>query len=484
MEKIMDNKKWRNLIISVAFFILGWVMPEVGTITKDGMFALGCFVSLIYAMSAGVEAWYVIFALLIFGIKKSLSITSTVFPAVFGNYILWFIILSFWYMGGVAKTGFLDYITRKFLSIKVTRKGPYWLMTTLLVSTFVAVALTQSILAVFFLMMAVLRGVQKTLDMKLNDPWIVATGVGIGFCCVTGSVFMPFNFSFFMYGGFMASTYGWVRNVNAGAYTIQQTVAAIVAIALRVAVTKLIIRPKSDFSRLTSIELTSEDNEIKFNKAMGMVVVTIIILVVVVGLPSLVPQTSWAFRFFSNTGITAAFAVSCALLMFVKNAKGERCLDFGKMLQENTNWTMIFYIGAIIYFGNFISEPDAGIMAQVAIWCGPLSNLSPFLLICILGLLANLLTNATNNMVVALLMAPIGYAVVGLDSPLSQALTVMVVVSSLTAVALPSSSTVGIMTHAQKDLFSPGRIMKYGYAFAVLCFIGQFLGLLITQGMY
>ena len=484
MEKIMDTKKWRNLIISVVIFALGWIMPEIEPITKDGMFALGCFFSLIYAMASGVEAWYVILALLVFSVKKSLNITSEVFPAVFGNYILWFIILSFWYMSGVAKTGFLDFITKKFLSTKITMKGPYWLMSTLLVSTFVAVALTQSILAVFFLMMAVLRGVQKNLNMKVNDPWIVATGVGIAFCCVAGSLFMPFNFSFFMYGGFMTSTFSWVSNVNAGAYTIQQTVAGIVAITLIVAVTKLIIRPKSDFSLLTNIELTSEDDNIKFDRAMSAVVVTIIILVAVVGLPSLVPQTSWAFRFFSNTGITAAFAISCAILMFFKNSNGERCLDFGKMLQENTNWTVIFYIGAIVYLGNFISEPDSGIMAQIAAWCRPLSNLSPFLLISILGLLTILLTNATNNMVVALVMAPIGYAVVGIDTPMAQALTVMVVVSSLTAVALPSASATGIVLHSQKDLFSSGPVIRYGYVFAVLCFIGQFVGFLFAQGMY
>ena len=483
MEKIMDSKKWRNLAIAVIIFALGWVMPGMGAVTKDGMFALGSMISLIFAMASGVEAWYVLLLIITFSIKNKLNITQNVFPEAFGSYIMWFIILSFWYMAGVAKTGFLDFITKKLLGLRISRKGPYWLMSLLFVSAFVATALTQSVLAVLFIMMAVLRGIQKSLDLKVNDKWLVCAGVGIGACILIGSVYMPFNFSFFMYGGIMAQTFGWVRNVNAGAYLIHQTVGGVIAIVLMVVVTKYIVRPKLDFASLSGLELTSGENQ-KFDKSMGVVIITILILVVAVGITSFLTVGSGLFDFFSRFGITAGFALSCVLLMFIKNSKGERCLDFGKVLSENTHWSMLFYIGAIVYVGNFISAGESGIMAQFASWFTPLRNLSPIILIGILGILANLLTNATNNMVVAMLLCPIAYSVLGMESSLAQAATVAIIVGSLSGNALPGSSTVGIVQHTYKDLYTSGKFIAYGYLFAILICIGQLIGLLLAQGIY
>ena len=487
MEKIMDGKKLRNLIISVALFALGWVLPGMGNVTKEGMFILGTFVSLIYAMASGVEAWYVLLLLLVFGFKNGLNITTQLVPTVMGNYIVWFIIFTFWYMAGVQRSGFLNFITRKLLGLKLSQKGPYWLMSLILIATYVAAALTQSSIAILFLMLAVLRGVKDQLDLKINHPWLVAVAVSVGLLCFVGGLFMPFNFSFYMYSLIVASTYSWAPGVNAIAYTLHQLIAGGVVIALMVAVTKFIIRPKLDFGKLAEIKLTEgeEEGKIKFDKAMGAVVATLVVLVVVIGLPSIIKdQTNAVYKFLSNANITAGFALSCAILMFVRNKKGERCLDFGEVIQKATPWAMIVYIAAIIYLGDFISQPDYGIMAQVAVWCAPLGKLSPVLVISLLGLLAILLTNATNNIVVALLLAPIGFAAVGTTGPLAAAMVVMVVCGSLTTVALPSGGTSAIVLHTQKDLFTPGKLILYGYVMAIMYAVAYIVGYVITQGLY
>lgn len=484
MEKIMDAKKWRNLIVAIAIFVLGWILPGMGTITKEGMFALGAMISLVFAMATGVDAWFVLLAIFAFAFNKNLSVTVDLFPGIFGNYILWFIVLCFWYVSAVAKTGFLDFFTSKLLKLKIATKGYYWLMATLCATAFIATGLTQASIAVLSVMLGVLRKLQKEFDMKLNNPWVIATGFGVCMCVEFGALLMPFNNVFFMYAGFLSSTYGWINNTNAVAYTLQQLISAVVFIAATILVTKYLIRPKLDAAKLGSTVLVDGDVKIKFDKAMGAVIATIIILVVIVGIPSLVPATSIVNKIATRFNITGAFAIGCIILSLVKNSKGERCMDFLKIASGSTNWTMLFYIGAIIYVGNFISEPDAGIIAQIATWCRPIQNLSPILLISALGILAAILTNATNNMVVALMLAPIGYSVLGMDSPMATVFTVTLICCSIPGCALPSGSTMGAVLHTQNDMFTTGKLIKYGYPLAIVFAIGQCIGFIVTRNFY
>jgi di/tricarboxylate transporter len=333
-------------------------------------------------------------------------------------------------------------------------------------------------------MLGILKSVSNNLKLEPYNKWTVSVGVSMAVVCCVGNVMMPFNMTFHMYGGLVGGAFGWVNDLNMGIYTLQQLIAGIVLIILCLLVTKFLIRPRVDFSALNNLEIESESGAIKFNKTMSGALLTIVVLVIVVSIPSLVPQESIVYKIFNLIGISGAFAISCIILAFTKDSNGESLVNFADKLQKSTNWSMIIYLAVIFYIGNLMSDAGTGISEQIAVICKPLGALSPIILISLLGLICVLVTNVANNFVTCMILAPIGYAVLGFDSVYSDLMTVMVIVCSYIAVALPTASFGGIALSMQKDMLKSGQILRYGYLFSVLGFIGQWIGLLICQGMY
>lgn len=474
-----------NLIISILIFLLGCLLPGMGQITKSGMLVLGFLISAIYAWVSGVDAWFPILLLLAYSQLSGLSFTTDLMPAVFGNYMIWFILFCFWYMDGIQRSGLLNYLTYKLLGLRAASKGPYWLMTLLLITSWAVSALTQAVSAIMVLMLVILKNISDNLELPKYNAWTACCGVGIVVASVVGTLVMPFNVTFYMYSGLVGGSAGWANDLNMGIYTLQQVLASVFMIALLVAVTKFIIRPKVDFGRLSNLHISGENGSVRFTRPMGYTLLTVLVLLLVVSVPSLAPQGSVLYNIFNRIGLAGAFAICCIILALTKGEDHEPLFDFKEKMQSATNWNMFFYLAVLFYVSNLMNDAGTGISAQISTWCAPLTSLRPVLLIAILGLIAVIVTNVANNFVTCMIIAPIGYAVLGTSGIYSDLMTVMVIVCSYIACALPISSFGGIALYMQKDvMFKSNQLLKYGYLFSIIGYIGQLLALLICKNFY
>jgi hypothetical protein len=94
------------------------------------------------------------------------------------------------------------------------------------------------------------------------------------------------------------------------------------------------------------------------------------------------------------------------------------------------------------------------------------------------------ITNVTTAFVPLFMLAPIGLAVIGADSPLVQAMLATIIVIAWTGPAMPTSNMAGVMLHSQVNLFTSGKVIKYAFIMSMIVVITQFIGLLVTQGMW
>ena len=91
------------------------------------------------------------------------------------------------------------------------------------------------------------------------------------------------------------------------------------------------------------------------------------------------------------------------LMNFIK-VDGEKILDWGEAV-KSVNWPSFMFIASIMGLGSFMGNADIGIPAWMSSVLSPIfSNVSPFIFLAVMVLLADLMTNFTSNTVTASVM--------------------------------------------------------------------------------
>lgn len=479
MKKENAKRKLRETLIGVALVLIGYFMPALGPITKTGMLVIGAFAAVLWGFLKNIGGWYALIIIMLHSILTGASITNTVIPAVLGNGTLWMVIFVFWFAAGLQNSGLLNYIASKILRIKFAQKGPYALMFVFFAATWISSAVSQAVVAPLILMLGVLKSVSQELGLEEDNKWTLMTAIGCAVCNVLGYIALPFAATPLYVFALMQATMGITVTPSYVGYITMITATSILTMIAVVLVTKYLIRPKVDMSGIGNVKALTMD--VKLTKPMKLAILALVIIALMLMIPSFLPADMWIVTFLNNFGVCGAFGIAMIIMCFAWDENGNPAFDFGAKCASAASWDMLLPFAAVSYIGLMLNSADTGISAGLAALAQPLAGLHPLLLIAILCVFMVVLTNVMNNFITIMVFAPVGFAVVGYDTPYAQLLVVMAMIAANLALAFPSGSTAAMVLHGE---YKPGQVVKYAYP---LCILGTLLGIvcmLLLKGMF
>jgi len=479
VEKKKLDKKIKDLLVVIAILLAFTLLPAPGAMTKAGMIVLGVFFSVVYSWVAKSGAWLTLLALFYFAMITGTNFGASLVASL-GNMNVLILILALAFVGCMKDTGMAKFLTSKILALPFAKKGPYFLQATLFLAAFLTGALSQAVPAVLAILFAILHEATKKMGLPEHSKYAVMTGVGIASATGLGVVSVPYSYVIPMFRALIGSV-GLVADFNILVLNLVMICGFVGGSALIMIFTKLIIRTKFDMEKFKEMEIGG--TKVEFSKQVGWGFAAIGVLLIGMALPLLVSGSeSVILQRIELIGPAGSFALAIILLCFAPDGKtkGKNIFDFTEKMRANTEWTIIWNIGVIIFIGNFMNNAEmTGIPTFIGTVFRPLTMVEPLLAIILLGVIANILTNLMSTTVLMMILGALAVPIAGGDPVLTAAAIVMIIAGTDGAIAMPNASFTAVFLHSQGHMFKPRDLVGFGYISATLVNIVQMAALVL-----
>ena len=485
MSTLEKKSNWYyKAVIAFVLVILGWVLPDIGEIKSYGWLIVLTFAALIFSNINRLPGWITVVIVIIFCQASNMPFMSTMVPLWFGNQTLWLLLSAFFFSAGMRESGLVDILTSRILSMRIAKKGPYWLMFILQLTTFVTCAITQSYPPVLFIMFDLINDIVEKLDIKPRSGWSLFTALGIGISANIGFISVPFSGYLVMFVGIFRSV-GMIYEPNLFILCAIMIITWIVVIPILIAICKFIVRPELDPEKFKNYKMKEREMDPNLKKSVTGAVIALLLVIVILALPYLLPTTSALRARLSGVGATGAFMLGAVVLSFVKHSKNpeEKLFNFERKAQSALDMNLLLSMGAALAIGNYLGQPDVGLAAFFSKLCQPLlSSVGPVPLIIILGLLSCIVTNFAINSLPIFTFGAMGIAVFADQPQYSAMMALVVLCCSIMALALPSSGGPALVIHARQDVIKSQQLMGWGMLGCMLCGLAICLLAVVFQG--
>lgn len=254
--------------------------------------------------------------------------------------------------------------------------------------------------------------------------------------------------------------------MNAVKYVIALVPLMLVSVVIYILLCKFVFKP--DITAFKNIDASIADQSaLKLNRRQGIVIVTFLVMLLFLFAPYILPA-EWALTaFFSNVGLFGSCALATLVLALIK-VDGEPLLNIQEAASKIIQWGTVFMVALLMPLGGAISGEASGILVTIKDALAPvLGGQSVYVFALIIIVLAVVLTNISQNLVVIGVLMPIVGAVAGEGVNLA-AMTILIALATHYACALPSASFVsGIMF--SNDNVTKGFLYKYGTLACAIC---------------
>lgn len=461
-----SSKERLNVIIILAFMFGFKYIPAIDPITVEGMQVLGIFIACIYGWLIGQVGWVSILALVSMGFVGTNTVMA-IFVSFLGNATLHMVIVVLMVCYAMDKSGLLEVIAKKMLSLKIAQKGPWWLAFTFWLATAVSSGVTLATAGVAILFWGIFYGVVDKLGIDKKSNYVKVVIIGICFIGFSGGLLMP-------YAAFVQICIGVIQSV-APDVTIGVTpyiflmfvINAVLLIALPL-ICKYVLRIEADF--VIDGDAIGDSN-IKMNSDQKWVLGMLAVVCVFLMAPYYTPS-SWAITgMLSNLGFTGSFCVMIVVLAIVpsKVNEGEKILDVMASIKEGVPFSLILLVGTALTVSTQLTIATTGISTFLSNIFAPVAALSsPVLALALFLVLTLFLTNLINNVVCASLMIPISItALMSVDVNLA-AFGALMCMATYMGIIFPSSSQFGAMLHGNDEWISSADVYKYATIMTLL----------------
>jgi len=463
----------KKIILAFVLFAIGIILPDIGMITSFGWCVIFSFAALIFCNINRLPSWITAVMVLIYCIVNQVSFVRTMVSAWFGNLSIWILFTALWFCAGLRESGMVDFLSNKILSLKIARRGPYWLMFIIMLTSFVAIAITQSYMPIMILLLELTKGIKEKMKLKETNAWVIFTCIGICIGAACGSATVPWAFM----SQSMIAIYNSMGLVdfNVLMMCVIMVLAWAALTAVFIAVCKYIVRPEIDASIVDSFEVERNKQYTSAEKrALWAAVAAIAVVIVILTVPALLPADSLVCTIANSLSTHGAFIIGAIIFCLTPHPKkeGQQIMTFEKEGHEAINMNMLFSMGAALTIGAYLSDDSVGLTSLLSSLCTPLySVLGPVGFICLLGVLAGIFTNFSNNLLGIYIFGAVGCTVFAGQPEYLSMMSVVVLLCSNMALALPSGSGPALVIHGRNDIMKTSKIISWGFLFSIVAVV-------------
>ncbi len=464
------SKKFDMLYVHIAVMLVliigAHFVPTVGPITPVGMKILGVFIAMLYGWSICGMVWPSMLGML--GVAMSGVVTMKEFANMsFGNETIVYMIFVMVFTGVIDEVGLINYIANKMISFKFLNGRPWLFTAFLLIGAFISSAFIN-MFATILVVWGIIYIVAERFDFKPQDQWPMLMIMGTILASSIGGCIMPYKPVPLV----ILQAYSTISGTSMDffKYICFSLPVTFLVMVFYVLICRFVFRPDIKDLKHISVDFADKDALI-LNKKQKVAVAFLVAFIFLMIAPSILPA-EWALTLaIKQLGLVGCVLLLLVLMYWVK-VDGETLLDFPKMT-KHISWEVILTFAFIIPFAGIFTGDATGIKECIIMLLKPvLVGMSPIVFLAVTLLIATVLTNIANNMVVgavfATLIFTIGSGIMGMD--VTPMIAVLIVCCNL-ALATPAASPTAAMCFANSKWCKTSDLYKYGWLTVLLGFV-------------
>lgn len=457
-----------SLIVLILMFGFGY-LPAYPPLTQLGMQILGIFLGLILGWMTVGMIWPTVLGMIALGLTDYATVPE-VFRQGFGHDITLFLFFTFIFTAVVEDAKITQVISSWLISRRIAQNRP-WVLSMLILIAAYSLGALASCFSAGIICWGILYnmcshfGYDKTSDY----PKFMLTAVV--YTSLIGYSLLPFRLLPLIFFGAYRQISG--ENIPFLAYLLLAASIHIFCLLGVFLLGKYVF--KIDVSAISKHQMLPISNLKPLNNYQKQVMFFLFGLIVLLFLPSLLPQNLTITATLQAIGPTGLTALTIAMMVFIKK-NDKPLLNFKTMAVQGLNWDIIFLIAGVMLISDALTAEATGITAFLLLVLSSIITASnPLLFTVAVVILATLISNFSNNMVTGAIFVPLIYT-------FSQQINfnpvwLIVLLPTLLASSLltPSACPMATMLHGNKEWLSAKDITIYGSAFALLSVIFSLL---------
>lgn len=473
---VKEKVVFRDTIIGIAIMVVFALSPvQIPYITPLGMQIIGIFIGTLYLWSTVDGLWPSLLAACLIGFTNYGSM-GTVLGALLGNATAIQLLFMMLTTGALIYYRITKYIVQFCLTLKFVNGKP-WAVTALLMTSCYLVAALIGPFASIFLFFSIMYDVFDQVGFTKEDTYAKITLILVVILSLIGSGTMPYRGGILSLVESYREISGGLYVVNSGVYFFWALLLGIVMLVALLLTCKYIIRPDVTPLKTLDIEQLKKEELPPMSLPQKIIAWSFVGLLLFMLVPSLFPNVP--FMVFLDNNSTCAPMLLMAILCAVR-VEGKPVVNFMDCAKNQFSWTTYFLSVTAIFFGTVLTNDSIGLTDCLdAVLTPVLSHVPSSVFMVLVVLLAALLTNVGNSIVMGLLLLPIVYTYsVNFNVDSMPIVILLTFVVNATAAMTPAASAFSAIMFGNSKWLNPKDIYKYGAVFvAVELIITLFVGI-------
>ena len=450
-------------IAIILFFMFGFgrIFAPVSTLTPLGMKLLGVFIGVLYGwtfcgiMWPSIMGWVAI-------CSTGMLDAATYIKSSFGNDTIVFIIFASIFTGVLQESGLTDYIANWILSRKFCQGNAWNYSAAVLMASFFTANINM--LAAVLVFWAIIYSTAQKAGLEKGNAWVTWMIFGVGCATQFGGLVFPFHMVPLVVLGVASGVTG--QEVNFLQYMIFAWPTALATMALYIAMGKYFFR--FDVSQLEGLDFdVSDKSKLVLNAKQKIGAIYLALFLILLLVPNMLPEGNVIRALLKQQGNVGLTFILLASMCWIK-VDGKPFVSLQKCAAGGIQWDIVMIFAFVLPFATLFTHDATGVKPAVIGLLGPiLAGKGEFMFIILILLMAGILTNFANNMVVGSITVALMNMVVGTLNIDIMAVSCAIVLIISYAFATPSASTASAMCFAN-EWVDRKTAFKIGIIFSVV----------------
>lgn len=436
----METKKRVSVIhyiVVLAFCFLFQFVPGPLGISQQGMCLLGCFIGAIYGWITIDMLWPSLVALVSAGFTFGMT---QVMAATFGSATVLTLVLCMGSIGIAMKNGAFNWLVSLLLNNKFMQGKPWLTIWIILVLAFPFGPFNPIIMMIIF--GAFVTSMLESCHVKKNSKLAIFLYLGCALSLMNGQILFPFfgtGLVFFQSYNAMFPNIPIDMVPYLGFMIVMGILIATVYMLVMRYIFRVDAEPLTEYCKECEMTKCTRDQKVVLLLFVGLIILNLL---------GSLPLGAISV-FVSKFGIAGYCMILCIVAGLLPDAEGKPLANLEELFHM-ANWGQVCMVAVVMLMATYMSSKDLGITAAMATVFKSLMGLSPWVFIIVSLVLAVVLTNVANNMIIAVMVMPflVNYAqAVGINTTMCIVLLWILVQLAL---ANPAASPVTAVAMTQE----------------------------------